>query len=75
MYVSAKTGASAGTLCDPHRFVSDAELSSAGLYSVRRWQELRQEGSGPKFYRLGRRCVRYRVGDVLAWLEEHAVNG
>ena len=64
-----------GILSDPHRFVSDSELEQAGVFSARRWQELRKQGKGPRFYKFGHRCVRYQVSDVLAWMEQHAVNG
>jgi predicted DNA-binding transcriptional regulator AlpA len=32
-------------------------------------------GKGPKFFRLGHRCVRYRLADVEAWLTSCAVEG
>jgi predicted DNA-binding transcriptional regulator AlpA len=37
------------------------------------WLEiLRQKKQGPKYVVLGPRCVRYKVGDLLAWLEVRA---
>lgn len=42
-----------------------AALSTHAVKTVQRW---RQTGDGPSFVRVGRRSVRYRVGDVLAWL-------
>jgi predicted DNA-binding transcriptional regulator AlpA len=34
------------------------------------WLEIgRSKGYGPPFRKLGTRSVRYRVGDVIAWLE------
>lgn len=29
------------------------------------------EGQGPKFLKIGRRLVAYRVGDIRAWLRRH----
>jgi predicted DNA-binding transcriptional regulator AlpA len=37
------------------------------------WLEtLRQKKQGPKWIVLGPRCVRYRMGDILAWLKARA---
>jgi len=30
------------------------------------------EGKGPRFVKLGRRLVAYRVGDLRAWLDQQA---
>jgi predicted DNA-binding transcriptional regulator AlpA len=43
---------------------------AAYLSKSTKWCErARWEGTGPKFVKLGRH-VRYRVSDVLAWIEE-----
>jgi predicted DNA-binding transcriptional regulator AlpA len=37
------------------------------------WVEIgRHKGYGPRFERLGPRCIRYRRGDVRAWLSERS---
>lgn len=37
------------------------------------WLELlRQKKQGPKYIVLGPRCVRYKVGDLLVWLQSRA---
>jgi predicted DNA-binding transcriptional regulator AlpA len=33
----------------------------------------RARGEGPRFFRAGRRNVRYRLGDVIAWRAERTV--
>ena len=35
--------------------------------------DLRHQGRGPKFIRMGGRSIRYRPSDLLAWLEENTV--
>jgi predicted DNA-binding transcriptional regulator AlpA len=35
--------------------------------------KMRCDGSGPRFVRLGRRCVRYRVEALDAWLSSREV--
>jgi len=41
---------------------------------TRRWLELAAlSGDGPPMIKIGKRLVRYRVGDVLAWLETRRV--
>jgi len=34
---------------------------------------LRWKGQGPKFFKFGRSC-RYRLSDLQAWVEQHAVD-
>src|SRR5690349_15819210 len=41
----------------------------------RRWLELAAwRGHGPPIVKISRRMVRYRVGDIEAWLSKHAGN-
>lgn len=42
-----------------------AELT--GL-SARTLEGLRRQGRGPAFVKVSARCVRYRYGDLLAWI-------
>lgn len=39
------------------------------------WEKLRRDGDGPPYINLGRRCYRYRLSDVVQWLESRAVGG
>ena len=53
--------------------VDDKALARKTKTSRAFWRKLRGEGRGPKFYRCGR-LVRYRVRNLYAWLEAHAVD-
>jgi excisionase family DNA binding protein len=37
-----------------------------------RWDN---KGIGPKFYRLGKRIIRYKKSDLMAWLESQSSEG
>jgi hypothetical protein len=51
---------------DPHQASAIVGLAPITL------AQLRGRGEGPRFSRYGR-SIRYRVGDLLAWRDEHAV--
>jgi hypothetical protein len=55
-------------------YVDDRELERRTPIRRITWQTWRRQGSGPAFYKLGRRCV-YRWSEVVAWLESHRVGG
>jgi predicted DNA-binding transcriptional regulator AlpA len=48
-----------------------ARLTRMSVASVRRWRLL---GQGPKYLKIGA-AVRYRLEDVLAWLESRPSGG
>jgi predicted DNA-binding transcriptional regulator AlpA len=52
----------------PGVLLNEREVAEAIHVSVKTLQHWRQHGQGPQFLRLGRH-IRYRVGDVIAWLE------
>ncbi|ERG63792.1 hypothetical protein L332_04905 [Agrococcus pavilionensis RW1] len=52
----------------PGVLLTEQELAAAMNYSRKTLQYWRQSGQGPPFIRLGRQ-VRYRVGEVVKWLE------
>ena len=39
--------------------------------TVRCVQKMRQTGSGPQYYKVSRKIVRYKLEDVMDWLETH----
>ena len=51
--------------------VEVAEYLGIQSQTLRKW---RAQGQGPKYVPLGR-SIRYRLADVDAWLESHAVAG
>jgi predicted DNA-binding transcriptional regulator AlpA len=56
------------TLLDEHKV---AEITGMSLASIRRWRLLRQ---GPRYLKLGS-AVRYKIEDLLAWLESRPCGG
>jgi len=57
---------------DPNRLVRPVE--AARFLSVTRGalDNWRSRGTGPAYVRLGPRCVRYKVGELLAWIERQS---
>jgi hypothetical protein len=47
-----------------------ADLLGVNATQLEIW---RRKGSGPKYVRLNQRCVRYRLGDLVEYLEAHLV--
>ena len=47
-----------------------AELLGVQRKTLQQWRYL---GKGPKFISISRRCVRYRLRDVIEWLNERVV--
>lgn len=53
----------ADKLCTP---VETASLLGIAPQTMAHW---RVRGSGPRYVLLNRRCVRYRLSDIQAWLD------
>jgi len=56
----------------PDAPISLTEAAILASISPRHLAEERSAGRGPKCYRLGAKCVRTTVGDVLAWVKSRA---
>ena len=56
-----------GRSIDTHEAARMLGLTTWGLAQIRR------KGGGPPFFRIGKRCVRYRLGDVHAWIAARTV--
>ena len=57
---------------EQYRVIDDrmvAQVTGLALGTIR---NKRGDGTGPPYYRVGRRCV-YRLSEVLAWMEGHKV--
>jgi hypothetical protein len=54
-------------------YVTPAEVAARFRWTEREVRNRRARGQGPPFVRLGRRTVRYRLADLLAWeqAQEH----
>jgi hypothetical protein len=50
------------------KYITEQGLHERYLIPPRTAQRWRQDGTGPKFIRLGRRRIVYRISDVEAWL-------
>lgn len=46
------------------------EILGVSEVTLSQW---RARGEGPRFFRAGRRNVRYRLGDVIAWRDARTV--
>jgi predicted DNA-binding transcriptional regulator AlpA len=55
---------------DPHALLN--EITAAAFCDVTRrcLQNFRSTGKGPQFVKLSNRCVRYRKGDLMSWIEK-----
>jgi len=56
----------------PEAPISLAEAAILASVSLRHLAQERSAGRGPKCYRLGAKCVRTTVGDVLSWVRSRA---
>lgn len=52
---------------DSRDLLTTREAAKLINLSPRSLEGYRLRGGGPPFYRVGPRCVRYDVGDLLAW--------
>jgi len=55
----------------PDEYVTEQGLHERYLIPPRTAQRWRSTGDGPRWIRLGRRRVLYRVSDVEEWLSAH----
>lgn len=53
---------------DDDYLLTPREVGAAGGPPRRTLDRYRAEGGGPPYVRLGRKIIRYRVGDYRAWL-------
>ena len=54
---------------DPEEHIPTKDVARRTGTSPRLWDSYRANGEGPTFVKLSSRCIRYRWGDVLAWLD------
>lgn len=50
--------------------LSEKEVAQLTGFSIRTLQGWRWRGTGPLFIRVSPRCIRYRLSDVEAWIEQ-----
>ncbi|MBS0462985.1 MAG: helix-turn-helix domain-containing protein [Proteobacteria bacterium] len=49
--------------------IADSELAALLSVSTKTLANWRGKGEGPRFVKVGKRCVRYRQSDVAAFIE------
>lgn len=54
---------------DPDALLFQAEVAYLAAVSTRTLEAFRLHGGGPPYIVIGKRAVRYRRGDVIAWLD------
>ena len=62
--------ADAGAHMDPDQLLSTNQLANWVGRSAAWFEKLRLDGGGPRYLRISRRCIRYRLADVVDWLRE-----
>lgn len=55
-----------------HRVVTETEAARYCGLSVVHFRRLRKNEHGPRFVQLGVRRIGYRIGDLLAWLDDRS---
>ena len=58
---------------DTPRFITEQQLSEATGMSLSHIRNQRWNRTGIPYYKLGR-SVRYRLDEVIQWMEEHRIN-
>lgn len=56
---------------DRNKLIREFEAAELLGFSYRTLQGWRVRGGGPKFCKISQRAIRYRVGDLLEWIEEN----
>ena len=54
------------------QIITEREAAKLAGWSCGALVKWRREGRGPRYIRVGR-SIRYRLSDLLNWIEEHAV--
>lgn len=57
------------------KFVTIREASEMTGMSESWFKRLRNTEDSPPIYRFGDRCIRYRLSELLSWIEEHSDGG
>lgn len=59
---------------DVDRLINEREAAAYLGYSVRALQNWRVRGGGPRFVKVSRRSIRYRLRELNDWIEDHTVS-
>jgi predicted DNA-binding transcriptional regulator AlpA len=56
------------------RLINEGEAAKCLGYTVRALQNWRVRGGGPKFIKVSSRSIRYRIRDLITWIEDRTVS-
>ena len=59
---------------ESERFITEHDLAELTGFSTRAFQAWRLAGKGPKAYRIANKGIRYKMSDVIKWLESKEIN-
>ena len=51
--------------------LSEGEVARLIGFSMKTLQTWRMKGTGPQFVRISPRAIRYRLQDIMAWIDEN----
>ncbi len=57
-----------------HRLMDEHKAAEFLGYSVRALQNWRVRGGGPRFVKVSARSIRYRLSDLIAWMDARTVS-
>lgn len=57
---------------DPEQLLLTKEAAAVLRMTPRALENWRRQGNGPPYIRISHRCVRYRVGTLIEWIQAHA---
>ena len=57
------------SIVEPHRVISEALAAELVGLSLVHFRRLRRQSKGPRFVRLGKHRLGYRLGDVVDWID------
>jgi hypothetical protein len=55
-----------------NRYIDQKEAAAITGFTVWAFEAWRCRGGGPKYFKVRGKRVRYRLADVIAWMESHA---
>lgn len=56
------------------KLINEREAASFLGYSIRALQNWRYRGGGPRFVKVSARSVRYRLKDLIDWIEKKTIS-
>lgn len=73
MTLSPSTSALRAESNHPDRLVNETEAAEFLGYTIRALQNWRVRGGGPHFVKVSARSIRYRMRDLIGWIESRTI--